>query len=80
MSNAENRKTMDNTLNAEDKNSMIRSMLKDAAILFAITLIAGLIGLSAHQGAHRGTGREGEDRGAPGGVCGCGFLYGRGKF
>ena len=43
MSNAENRKTMDNTLNAEDKNSMIRSMLKDAAILFAITLIAGLI-------------------------------------
>ena len=43
MSNAENRKTMENTLNAEDKNSMIRSMLKDAAILFAITLIAGLI-------------------------------------
>ena len=43
MSNVENTKTMNSTLSAEDKNGMIKGMLKDAAILFAITLIAGLI-------------------------------------
>ena len=51
MSNAENTKTMDsrNSVNAEDKNGMIRGMLKDASILFAITLIAGLILSAVYQ-------------------------------
>lgn len=42
MSNVENAKGR-NGLDAEGKSSMIRGMLKDAAILFAITLISGLI-------------------------------------